>query len=76
MLSKFVPNSPHLMKHLRKEHFISDKLYANERLHAKHPAADLSDLPELFAELEILSGVLGRDPGMLAHYLREKKDRK
>ncbi len=76
MLSKFVPNSPHLMKHLRKEHFISDKLYANERLHAKHPAADLSGLPELFAELEILSGVLGRDPGMLAHYLREKKDRK
>ena len=76
MLSKFVPNSPHLMKHLRKEHFISDKLYANERLHAKHQDADLSDLPELFAELEILSGVLGRDPGMLAHYLREKKDRK
>ena len=76
MLSKFVPNSPHLMKHLRKEHFISDKLYANERLHAKHPDVDLSDLPELFAELEILSGVLGRDPGMLAHYLREKKSRK
>lgn len=76
MLSKFVPASPHLMKHLRKEHFISDKLYANERLHAKHPDADLSGLPELAEELETLSGVMGCDPGMLAHYLREKKPRK